>query len=74
MVTLNDEDAVDGIDNFLNDSQSHEALIEYTSGKLLDRVGFSLRAYANKTEETGSDVLPEVNSSRPLCREISATR
>lgn len=79
-VTISDDDAVDGVQNFLNDSRSHEVLAEYTSGKLLDRVGFSLRAYGNQTKESGSDVLPEVDYAQtsvsgdlryPLSRKLS---
>jgi len=60
-VAVDDDQSVDGIDNFLNDSSSHELIAEYSSGRLFDRVGFSVRAMANRTEETGSEVLPEVD-------------
>jgi uncharacterized protein (PEP-CTERM system associated) len=60
-VIVDDEDAIDGIDDFLNDSETQEIVAEYDSGRLLDRVGFSVRGYANKTEETGSERLPEVD-------------
>ena len=60
-VVIDDDGVVDGIEDFLNDSESHEFIAEYDSGRLLDKVGFSVRAYANKTEETGSERLPEVD-------------
>lgn len=45
--------------SFLNDSQSQEILANYSSGRLLDRVRFSLTAYGNDTQESGSAILPE---------------
>ncbi len=60
-VKVDDKNVVPGIDDFLNDSESHEVLAEYSSGKLLDRLGFSIRAYGNKTRETGSNILPRVD-------------
>lgn len=80
-VKIDDEDAAQGVDNFLNDSQSQEVVAEYTSGRLLDRLSFSLRAYAAQTQEQGSDVLPEVDFDQnaysgsvryPLSRKLSA--
>ncbi|NHK26944.1 TIGR03016 family PEP-CTERM system-associated outer membrane protein [Parvularcula flava] len=63
-VSVDDDQSVEGIDDYLNDSQSHELIAEYSSGRLFDRVGFSVRAFANSTEETGSQVLPEVDFSQ----------
>ena len=57
-----DPDAMD--DRFANDSLSHEVIAEYQSGALLDRIEFSVRASAQRSEETGSDVLPEVTLER----------
>lgn len=60
-VSVDDDQSVEGVDDFLNDSRSHELLAEYSTGRLFDRIGFSVRAVANTTEETGSEVLPEVD-------------
>ena len=57
-----DPEAAD--DRFANDSLSHEIIAEYQSGALLDRVEFSVRTSAQRAEETGSDVLPEVTLER----------
>ncbi len=79
-VQIDDKDGIQGIDNFLNDSETHEVVAEYSSGKLLDRLSFSLRAYANQTDETGSDILPVVDYDQatvsgsvryPLSRKVS---
>lgn len=48
----------DGL-QFLNDSRSNEALLQFESGNLFDRFQFIATAYGNNTEETGSDVVPE---------------
>lgn len=45
--------------NFLNDSRSQEAIAQYNSGNLLDRVRFTATAYGNDTQEDGSDALPD---------------
>ncbi len=45
--------------DFLNNSQTHEVLARYESGRLLDRFLFVATAYGNSTEDTGSDFLPE---------------
>lgn len=42
----------------LSDSRSHEALANYQSGALLDRVRFGVNLYANDTEEDGGPILP----------------
>lgn len=60
-VTVDDADAFNGVENYLNDSQAHELLAEYSSGRLYDRFGFAARAYANQTQEEGSDVLSEID-------------
>ncbi|MGV6800667.1 MAG: hypothetical protein ACWA5L_01950 [bacterium] len=81
-IGIDDSNAAANTDNFLNDSQSHELLAEYSSGRLYDRLGFSLRGYATNTKETGSDVLPEVDFEQravsgdiryPFSRKLSAT-
>lgn len=59
-VFINDENANANLfgGDFLNDSTSHEVIASYESGGLFDRVRFRTVAYGNKTEETGSDLLP----------------
>lgn len=49
----------DDFSDFLNNSQTHEVLARYESGRLLDRFLFVATAYGNSTEDTGSDFLPE---------------
>ena len=49
---------------FGNDSFSQEALAELRSGDLLDRVEFAVTASARRSEEDGSDVLPQVDLDR----------
>ncbi|WP_031549336.1 hypothetical protein [Parvularcula oceani] len=49
---------------FSNDSVAHEGLLEFRSGDLLDRISFALRGVANSTEESGSDVLDQVDLER----------
>lgn len=53
-----------GDQRFANDSVSTEALVEYASGQLFDRVAFGLRASAARSEESGSDVQDEVELIR----------
>ena len=50
-----------GINNFLNDSQSHEAILAYNSGRQLARFQYTLSLYGNDTDEEGSDLLPSFN-------------
>ena len=49
---------------FANDSLSAEAILDYDSGQLFDRVGFGLRASAAVSDEDGSDVLNAVELTR----------
>ncbi len=81
-VTVDDADKVSGVENYLNDSDTSEVLLSYDSGKMMDRLRFSLNAYGNDTKESGSDILPEVDYSQaavytdlryPLNRRISLT-
>ncbi len=60
-VFIDDSDSVLGAidENFLNDSRSHEVVASYDSGKMFDKVRFTLSAYGNDTTEDGSGVLPE---------------
>ncbi|GEM_PF-1218756 len=60
-VFVDDDDSIYNLfnGNFLNDSQSQEVFASYESGAKLDRFRFRIGAYGNKTEETGSGVLPE---------------
>lgn len=60
-VFVDDEDSLYNLfsGNFLNDSQSQEVFASYESGAKFDRVRFRIGAYGNKTDETGSGVLPE---------------
>lgn len=52
--------ASSGVNDFLNDSQTHEALASYRSGALFDRLRFTLTAYGNITDEDGSALLPRI--------------
>ena len=49
-----------GVNDFLNDSQTHEVLAAYRSGSLFDRLRFTLTAYGNTTNEDGSGLLPSI--------------
>ena len=51
-------------DRFANDSLSAEAIVEYDSGQLFDRIGFGLRASAARSDEDGSDILDEIELTR----------
>jgi len=46
------------VDQFLNDSRTHEVLTSYQSGALFDRLQFTLSAYGNNTVEDGSSIIP----------------
>ena len=46
------------VDQFLNDSTTHEVLASYQSGALFDRLQFTLSAYGNRTIEDGSQIIP----------------
>ena len=46
------------VDQFLNDSRTHEVLASYQSGALFDRLQFTLSAYGNNTVEDGSSIIP----------------
>lgn len=49
---------------FANDSIAQEAILEYASGQFFDRVGVILRATAARSDESGSELLPEVELTR----------
>ena len=51
-------------DRFGNDSLSQQVLLRYASGDLLDRLDVTLTADARRSEESGSDVLPEIDLDR----------
>ncbi len=81
-VYVDDDGQIEGIDNYLNDSETHEVLASYDSGGLMDRLRVVLNVYGNTTSETGSDVLPEVDYTQnavyadvtyPLNRRLSVT-
>jgi len=57
---LIDDSSLDGntFNNLLNDSQTQEVSASYHSGKLFERMKFSLLAYGNRTDEDGSDIVP----------------
>lgn len=54
----NDSGAGPGADEFLNDSQTNEALISFQTGALFDRLRLVVSAYGNNTVEDGSIVVP----------------
>lgn len=56
-----DSDFGPGIGNLLNDTESHEALLSYNSGRQLDRFQYTISLYGNDTNEDGSDVIPSFN-------------
>lgn len=49
---------------FANDSIAQEAILEFDSGQFFDRIDVVLRATAAQSEETGSELLPEVELTR----------
>ena len=49
---------------FANDSLANEAILEYASNDFFDRFDVTLRASAARSDESGSDVLPEVELTR----------
>lgn len=59
-VFIDDSDSAIGqnVNEFLNDSRTHEALASYQSGALFDRLRFTLSAYGNRTVEDGSSIVP----------------
>lgn len=63
-VFIGDEDSNNAVNNFLNDSTTQEVIATYRSGRLLDRLKFSLTAYGNRTEEDGA-FLDNAQSANP---------
>ncbi|MBB4659790.1 hypothetical protein [Parvularcula dongshanensis] len=55
---------VDEGQNYANDSTAHEGILEYRSGDLLDKIAFRVTGVANRTEESGSDILAESKIER----------
>ena len=49
---------------FANDSLAAEAILDYDSAQLFDRVAFGLRASAARSEEDGSDIIVAVDLTR----------
>jgi len=57
-VFIGDDDADSTLNSFLNDSTTQEVIATYQSGRLLDRLKFSLTAYGNRTDEDGAVLDP----------------